>query len=379
MRILLTSSRAPVTLELIRILAEAGHEVHASDTFAPTLGSHSHRLSRHHLTPSPRHASDEFGRALFDIITTNRIDWLIPTCEEVFHVGRHHKQLSAVTRVFGLPQAELDGWHNKFAFQQHAAGRGLFTPRTDLVRSSAELETALVRYPRYLLKPAYSRFAARIITNQGPCAGQCPLSSCRPSAAEPWLVQEFIEGESECCYSVVHEGRITAHCAYRTPHQVKGGAGSSFLSIPGEPTLAIARRLLEGTNFTGQFSIDVLRTSDGRRCLLECNPRATSAVHLLRPARLVEALLNPGAPLWVEPPGRYQQLLFVVLAQNPFRLLANPPREWCRDVILSLRDPLPAFMQILQVGHLLAVARRCAIGLLEATTEDIEWNGPSAP
>jgi predicted ATP-grasp superfamily ATP-dependent carboligase len=378
-RILLTSSRAPVTLELIRVLAEAGHTVLATDTFSPTLGSHSRRLSGHFVTPSPRHAPEQFGRALLEIVTRERIDWLIPTCEEVFHVGRHHERLSAVTKVLCPPLAELDRWHNKYTFQQRAAARGLYTPRTELVESLAQLETALVRYPRYLLKPAYSRFAARIITNQGSRAGQCPLSTCRPSAEEPWLVQEFIEGEGECSYSVVHGGRITVHCAYRTPHRVNFGAGASFVSVAGEPTLGIAQALLAGTTFTGQFSLDFLRAADGGHCLLECNPRATSAVHLLRPDRLVQALLDPQAPLWIEPPGRYQQLLLVVLAQNPLRLLAHPPRAWCRDVILSLRDPLPAIMQFFQVGHFVAVAHRRAIGLVAATTEDIEWNGPTAP
>jgi predicted ATP-grasp superfamily ATP-dependent carboligase len=376
-RILLTSSRAPVTLELIRALAGAGHEVFATDTFSPTLGSHSRRLCRHFVTPPPRHAPAEFGDALAEIVTTQRIDWLIPTCEEVFHVGRHHEKLSALTNVLCSPLSELDRWHNKHTFQQHAAARGLLTPRTEMVQSRAELEAALTRYPRWLLKPAYSRFAARIITNCGPRSGD--PTACRPTASEPWLVQEYIDGENECSYSVVHQGRITVHCSYRTPHRVNAGAGSSFLAIDGEPLLDIARRLLEGTRFTGQFSLDVLRTPEGRRCLLECNPRATSGVHLLRPGPLVRGLLDPQSPLWVEPRGSYQQLLLVVLAQNPLRLLTNPPRVWCRDVIFSLRDPLPALMQFVQLGHFFRVSRRRRLGLVEATTEDIEWNGPLAP
>ena len=63
--------------------AGAGHTVFATDTFAPTLGSHSRCLSRHFLTPSPRHAPDKFGAALRAIVEEQRIDWLIPTCEEV--------------------------------------------------------------------------------------------------------------------------------------------------------------------------------------------------------------------------------------------------------------------------------------------------------
>jgi predicted ATP-grasp superfamily ATP-dependent carboligase len=379
MRILLTSSRAPATLELIRVLAGAGHDVFATDTFSPTLASHSRRLRRHFVTPSPRHAPEEFGKVLLEIVTANRIDWLIPTCEEVFHVGRHHQKLSAATNVLCPSLEELDRWHNKFTFQQHAAARGLDTPRTELVQSSAQLETALVRYPLYVLKPAYSRFAARIITNHGPQAGRCSLAACRPSPSDPWLLQEFIDGDSECSYSVVHHGRLTAHCAYRTPQRHNAGAGISFLSIAGESSLSIASCLLEGSGFTGQFSLDWVRATDGRRVLLECNPRATSGVHLLRPASLVRGLLDPNAPTWTEPPGRYQQLLLVLLAQNPLRLLGDPPRDWFRDVILSLRDPLPALMQIFQLGHFLSVSRRLRLGLVEATTEDIEWNGPLAP
>jgi predicted ATP-grasp superfamily ATP-dependent carboligase len=351
----------------------------ATDTFAPTLASHSCRLCKHFVTPSPQHAPELLGEALLDVVKSEGIDCLIPTCEEVFHVGRYHDKLSSVTKVLCPPLAELDRWHNKFTFQQQAAACGLCTPRTDLVECPAQLEAALSRYARYLLKPVYSRFAARIITYHGPRGWRSQVAACRPSASEPWLVQEFIEGESECSYSVVHEGRITVHCSYRTPHRVKAGAGASFLSIEGEPLLSIAQQLLDGSRFTGQLSLDVLRSADGSRYLLECNPRTTSAVHLLRPGYLVRGLLDPSAPIWVEPSGSYQQLLLVVLAQNPLRLLLNPPRYWCRDVILRLGDPLPALMQLVQMGHFLAVGRRRRLILIAATTEDIEWNGPLAP
>ena len=44
MRILLTSSRLPFALSLIRKLAEAGHEVYASDAYEVASGSHSRYL-----------------------------------------------------------------------------------------------------------------------------------------------------------------------------------------------------------------------------------------------------------------------------------------------------------------------------------------------
>jgi predicted ATP-grasp superfamily ATP-dependent carboligase len=380
MRILITSSRAPVALELIRVLAQAGHTVYASDTFAATVGSASRYLRRHLLTPPPRRAPAAFGRCLLELVQRYRIDWLIPTCEEVFYVGMFHHLLAPVTRVLCEPLTVLRDWHHKYAFQQRVTQVGLATPATTLVSSQAELAAVLARTPRYLLKPAYSRFATRILTNYGPRAGKTPLTECRPTAAQPWLVQEYIEGDSVCSYSVVHRGRITAHCAYRTPHSVSGGAGTSFLSVDGAETLAIVQQLATSgeQDFTGQLSFDYLRGTDGRLRLLECNPRATSAVHLLAPDRLAEALLNPDASTWVEPAGRYQQLLLVVLAQSPVRLWRQPPHAWLKDVILNLRDPLPALMQVLQVLHFLQISCRQQIGVLEATTDDIEWNGPAA-
>jgi predicted ATP-grasp superfamily ATP-dependent carboligase len=368
MRVLLTSSRAPVTLELIRAFGQAGHTVHAADTFAPTLGSASRHLRRHHVVPPPRHDPAGFGRALVRIVEACGIDVLIPTCEEVFHLGRHHAALSAVTRVLCPPLAELDRWHNKETFQRFADSRGVRTPRTLLVSSPDERDAAIDLIPRWVLKPAYSRFAARVVTRWGLHAGRVPLEACAPTDQEPWLAQEYVEGEAECSYSVAHGGRLTAHCAYRTPHRIGGGAGVSFRAAEGEPTRRIVERLLEGTGYTGQLSLDFLVDEAGERWLLECNPRTTSAVHVMDPAALVRALLVPEAPMYVEPPGRYQQLLPVVLS------VGGAP-AWS-DVVFRLSDPLPFVASLSQMWHFSRVARRGRLSMVEATTEDIEYNGP---
>ena len=87
------------------------------------------------------------------------------------------------------------------------------------------------------------------------------------------------------------------------------------------------------------------------------------------PAALVRSLLDPDAAPYVEPPGRYQQLFLVVLS------LGSIPPAW-GDVILSASDPLPAFTQLAQMWHFGRVAGRRRVGLVEATTDDIEYNGP---
>jgi len=299
----------------------------------------------------------------------------------VFFVARHHQQLAAHTRVFTEPLDVLDPLHHKHSFQLRCAGLGIRTPRTALVCDKAELQAALPGFPAYLLKPAYSRFATQIITNCGPRAGQLPLESCRPTPARPWLIQHYIAGESVCSYSTLHGGHVTAHCAYITPRKVNHGSGVQFEAIDGAETLAIVRRIGADLGYTGQLSLDFIRGEDGLY-LLECNPRATSGVHLLNPAALLGGLTHPDQPTWVEPAGRRRQLTLALLASGPAE-----PRGWptllrdaarVPDVIFDHSDPLPALAQLRAALSFAALSRRKRIGLVAAMTDDIEWNGEAA-
>jgi len=378
MNILITSSRAPVALELIRTFGRAGHSVYATDTMRWTVGSHSRYLARHIVTPPPRYDSAGFAAALLQILERAQIDWLIPTSEEVFFVARHYQQLAARTRVFAQPLEALGPLHHKHSFQLRGAALGIRTPRTVLVRDTAELRAALPCFPAYLLKPAYSRFATQIITNCGPRAGQIALDSCRPTPAQPWLVQQYIAGDSICSYSTTHSGHVTAHCAYITPHKVNHGSGVQFESIDGAETLAIVRRLGAALRYTGQLSLDFIRGEDDLY-LLECNPRATSGVHLIDSHALIGGLTDPHQPTWVEPAERRRQLALALLASG----LAQP-RDWpallrdlarVGDVIFERADPLPALAQLRAALTFAAIGRRKRIGLVAAMTDDIEWNG----
>jgi predicted ATP-grasp superfamily ATP-dependent carboligase len=399
MNILITSSRAPVALELIRAFGRAGHRVYATDTMRWTVGSHSRYLAQHIVTPPPRYDSDGFAAALLHVTRRAQIDWLIPTSEEVFFVARHYQQLAARTRVFSQPLDMLDSLHHKQRFQMRCAALGIRTPRTALVRDTAELYAALPCFPDFLLKPAYSRFATQIITNCGPRAGQIALEHCRPTPAQPWLIQEFIAGESVCSYSTLHSGHVTAHCAYITPRKVNHGSGVQFESVDGAETLAIVRRIGAELGYTGQLSLDFIQGETGLY-LLECNPRSTSGVHLIESSALLGGLTDPRQPTWVEPAGRRGQLALALLASGPERprnpdpsIRLDPegkgnPDEgragWptllrdlaqVRDVVFDRADPLPALIQLRAALTFAAISRRKRIGLVAAMTEDIEWNG----
>lgn len=378
MNILITSSRAPVALDLIRAFGRAGHTVYATDTLRWTMGSHSRYLTRHVVTPPPRHDPHGFGAALARLIEQERIDWLIPTSEEVFYVARHYQALAARTNVLTEPLSALHPLHHKGEFQRRCAELGITTPRTALIRGQAELREALPDFPEYLLKPAYSRFATRVITNRGPRAGQLPLHECRPTSAAPWLVQQYVDGACVCTYSTLHSGHVTAHCAYATPRKVNHGSGVQFVSIDGAATLEIVCRLGAALGYTGQMSLDFIQAPDGLY-LLECNPRATSGLHLIDQDTLIGGLTRASQPTWVAPPGRCRQLSLALLASEFAR-----PRHWptlardlarVDDVVFDRVDPLPALVQMRAALTFAAIGRRKRLSLSEAMTEDIEWNG----
>lgn len=378
MNILITSSRAPVTLELIRAFGRAGHTVYATDTQPWTLGSHSRYLARHVVTPSPRFDPPGFVAALERVIRAVQIDWLIPTCEEVFWIARAYERLAAQTKVLTSPLELLSGLHHKYRFQQQAAALGLRTPATLLLSTPQELQSALRHFPAYLLRPVYSRFATRIITNCGPRAGQVALAACQPSPAQPWLAQEYIAGESVCTYTTLHQGHVTAHCAYATPFKVNHGSGVQFVAIDATPTLALVQQLGAALGYTGQLALDLLQTTEGLY-LLECNPRATSGVHLLLADQLIDGLTRADQPTYVAPPGRCRQLALPLLTSalsEPQRWPALLRGLWRQgDVIIERDDPLPGLVQLRMALHVLRLSVQQRRSLTAATTYDIEWNG----
>jgi hypothetical protein len=151
-----------------------------------------------------------------------------------------------------------------------------------------------------------------------------------------------------------------------------------FRAIDGAETLAIVERLGTALGYTGQLSLDFIRDHDGLY-LLECNPRATSGVHLIDPAQLIGGLTDPAQPPWIEPPGRCRQLTIPLLADA-----AREIRRWRvalresfahADVIADYRDPLPLLTQIPMTLAFARISRQERIGLTAATTHDIEWNG----
>ena len=311
-----------------------------------------------------------------NILKEKRVELLIPTCEEVFHIAKGLNDLPC--RVFTEPLAKLDGYHNKWKFVVKAGECDLRVPESMLIMRQDDLLYAYAHWSKVVLKPVYSRFAARTLIL--PSLKQA-LSTL--TFSEPWIAQEYIEGQQFCSYSVCHNGRITAHAVYPTIFTAGQGATIAFQSVEHAAIYEWVRTFVEHYNVTGQMAFDFIQTADGHVTALECNPRATSGLHLLTDnPQFVEAFFNAEMDC-VTPYAHTSRMLGTAMLMYglPASLFNGRLGAWLRtffhsdDVILDFQDPLPFLLQLRSILAYMNLGRRQGISALEASTFDIEWNG----
>jgi ATP-grasp domain/Acetyltransferase (GNAT) domain len=382
MRVLLTGARAPVTLELLRMFARAGHQVFVADSTRVHLGQASRFVTKSYALPKPRLEPQAFIEELERIAKLEQIDLVIPTCEEVFWIAGMIESSSFRDRFFVTDSNILLELHDKSRFADLARKLNLRFPETRILKSRSDLEQ-LPRHQKWILKPAFSRFAAKTrVLEVG-----AKIPKLEPSNDQVWLAQAFLEGQEFCSFAVARDGKIQAFVLYRPLWRAGFGASVMFESIAAiDPTsleaLRMTRAVVEHTNFTGQIAFDCIQGIDGLN-VLECNPRSTSGVHLFAPEdHLERAYLEIlEMPIFVTESRSAMLALPMLLYGFPSAISSIRMLEWwsdlrsTRDVIFEGDDPIPAWHQILSAIELLREASRLNCTALEASTTDIEWNG----
>jgi hypothetical protein len=438
-RILFTGARAPATLELARLAAQAGHEAHAADSTGLHLCRWSRFVQASHRLAAPRHDRTAFARDLRRAVREHDVDLIVPTCEEVFYLARLRHELDAPVLVGPLEQ--LAAWHDKGRFVGEAYAAGVAAPETYRIESADALAEHLrAAEGEWILKPVYSRFATRVHPVEGGAAA--PADVC-PTPRDPWVLQRRLRGPSLCTYSIAHDGVLAAHATYR-PEATAGplGAAISFVGEDHPGTEAWVRRFARFHRITGQVSFDFIET-DGGVVAIECNPRLTSGAHLFRDdPRLADALTGAGgsaddtrraddtrcnagscctddsrctgsallaqSPSWTEPalkaasacwsgappPTREPSSAAPVLEASSSVLRPRPGRRfqsrlalrhygyslpYGEDLVRHPEDPWPYRMQGIVWARLWAGALRTRMDVRAYSTRDIEWNGEALP
>ena len=388
--ILLTGARAPVTLDLARALAKRGHRVIAAESMGYPLSIHSNVFSKFYSITAPNESLSQFKCDLLKIISDEKVDLLIPSCEEIFHLSKIKTALSEVTTVLVDDEGKLAKLHSKFQFNEWVRKIGLNAPLSKIVNSCLEMRSAIESVPgeMVVLKPEYSRFASKTFV-----LSKIEALSRIESIfnGKPWVVQECLIGPEYCTYSFAKNGKLIAHVTYDHEFTAGRGAGICFESIEHPAIESWVKKFVYETQFTGQIAFDFIEDKKGEVQPLECNPRATSGLHLIahHPLfldRLVSQTDSSAVGTLHPPKGARGQLRLAMLVYGlPSIRSFKRAIAWfkifftAREVVFSLRDPMPFFDQFISFYLLIRESKQKKITPLEVSTQDIEWNGDTKP
>jgi hypothetical protein len=388
-RVLVTGARSPAALELCRRLAAEGVEVYAADTLRFALARFSRAVKAYVRLPSPRYQLDAFAAELARVIDQEQIDLVIPTCEEAFHIAAIKDRLPARARYFVDDLAQLDRLHNKLTVQEMLVPGGLILgPETEAATSETDVRwidaSQMIndrKVDGVVFKRAYSRFAEGSFVKPSPDQ----LDAITATVESPFAAQAFVAGTEMCVYATAIEGQVTAISVYQPLYRAGLGAGIYFQPVDAADIERGIIEFIAHHALNGQMSFDVIRSQEnGRVYMIECNPRATSGVHLLDEAASFSEIFGL-VPIRTGHYGVRSKAKMVGLATVTYglrhlkglRAYLNDLRR-ASDVIGAKGDLLPIVGQLLAIVELFGLAYKHRVSTLAATTYDIEWNGPNA-
>ncbi len=380
--ILLTCGRGTFSLALARSFRAAGHRVFVADSWPRCLCRYSATVDRCFHVPAPAQQTQEWVRALVDIAADCEIDLIVPVYEEIFYLAQAAESFSPNTRLFAADFDTLIGLHSKWLFNQTTRSLGLTAPETQLLTTRYELlSTYSNRGGKELVfKPVYSRFAALTLVRP---QSESKFDGIEPTSQRPWVAQQFLPGRPVATYSVAQHGRVTAHSAYAAEFTFGFGPTVAYRPIEQPAAFEWVSKLIEHVGFTGQMGVDFIENADGGVSAIECNPRLTGGMYLLKDdPSFAAAFTESDFTRVITPSNR----AYVFRLPAFFTLLKHSEhfpgfKDWAKVIFLgrstnefSWSDPLPNVMKPL-LDYLFV--HRCFMERKtgpELIVEDFEWS-----
>ena len=161
------------------------------------------------------------------------------------------------------------------------------------------------------------------------------------SPSDPWLLQEYVEGQEYCTHSTLRDGVVTVYgCCESSAVQLNYG----FVDKP--EIRSWVERFAAATAVSGQISFDFIEGDGGRPYAIECNPRTHSAITMFHDhPDVAHAYLTDGHATITPTPGStptywiYHELWRLLRGPDRLRRLRVIARG--RDAIFAAWDPLP--------------------------------------
>lgn len=375
-RVLITGARAPITLHLARILNEGGMDVYVGDSVDYALSKSSNSISAFLLYPSPKYHTEEFINCLIDFQLKRQIDILVPTCEEVFYISMYQEKLSSYNKVLVDEFKKMNLLHNKERFIQFVKNLGFVTPRTTLLTPELNRSTLSELNTDFVLKKVYSRFSDSVAFYKH--GAKLPKKVSNDST---WIVQERIEGQQYCSYGIAKNGKLLAHSVYKSEFTAGLGATLTFEYIDRKDIETFVREIVKELSFTGQISFDFIINKDDVAIPIECNPRATSGLHLF--GKEITNVINDQQDCTLYPKKDTKQAIkLAVLLYGVLQIKSlKQAKQFC-DVLFTFKDSIyrhhdkkPYFYQFISMFNIWKESKENQVTMLEQSTFDLSWDG----
>jgi ATP-grasp domain len=380
--LLLTAGRGTYALALARRFHSEGYRVLVADAWPHTLCRYSSAVWRYYHVPSPARQTSAWLDRVWEISQSQSVDLIVPIYEEVFYLAQAKAARQDGPPLFAPSFETLIGMHDKWLFVEKVRELGLPAPKTtrlasrdDLLRAFAEREGSQTVY-----KPVYSRFAAQTIVRP---PGIEALEGVEPSQTRPWIAQEYLPGRPFATFTIAHRGRIAAHATYATDFCHNFGPTVVYRRIEHRAICEWVRTFLDAVKYTGQVGFDFIEDANGRIAAIECNPRLTGGMYLLKDdPRFASAYFDPATGPIDAVRGRSYTFRFW-LFWTLFRHTESFPgtAEWCRQFFgarstneFLWSDPLPRLMGPVLTMGVAAAGFQNGIGAREMVTRDFEWS-----
>lgn len=378
--ILFTGGRAPATLDLVRLFHKKKYNVFIAETFKHNITGSSKYVKKNIVIPSPAIETEDFIQGIIDTIIEYKIDLLIPTCEDIFYISKNLDKIQKYCPVFTSDINILTKLHSKYKFINLLEKINIDHPETKLFTDIESLEQEINLMEQFVLKPEYSRFASSVIINDKEIIKKKNINI---STDNSWVLQEYIKGKSYCSYSVAKNGELMAHSVYPGVYCIDKGATIHFKYEDIPEIEEIVKKIIKDLNYTGQIAFDFIKSEkNGKYYPIECNPRATSGIHLFY-ENLVEAFIDDKNKNVIYPDKDNKRmvalamLIFIPPHFKNFKEIKDFIKDFSasKDVVFNIKDIKPFIEQFKQLRFYSKMSKKYNVSLTEAIMIDMEWNG----
>jgi len=364
-------------LDLARQLHSAGNKVYVADTSPWHICRFSNKVDRTFVVPSPRFSPKEFIDSLCDIVQNKNIDLLVPTCEEILTIAKYRNRFPKTCELFCSDFDTIHTLHNKWLFIKKTESFGIPTPTTYLIENQSHIDSLDFQKP-WALKPCYSRASVRTRKLSQLKDGQNLIFE----DFNPYVAQEWLDGEKFCSYSVCQNGEVLAHATYPVEYAIENCSCVSFRSVHHKRVLEWIQRFVKACNFSGQIAFDFIETKKNLYAI-ECNPRSTHGLLLFQNEdTLAKAFFEKNLSLILAKENFKKQIGMGMLMYGwkSDKAKANL-KEFIKylfttkDVVFHTKDIKPFLtMPILSIRYLW-LSWKLKISIPAAFTYDLDWNG----